>query len=289
MPDSWDWKKTVILLIPAVLLVAGVLVAVLLRRTLRTRVRMEKQLRADPDINEWLVVFGWSRKILYVPTILYSLVACGLMLLRQHGVLPNLNEAAVGGIWIALFVLNFLVDEYEISIKVLLIFVLSALALFLWLHFLGWVESFLSFFGNFGTTIGWQGYLVIALLFATAAAMSRGRSTARGSTRAISSNGCWGSGGSSSPSPTSAASPSCCLWDGSANGPPGSNPSAASSPSTATRRRGKDETIADCRLQIADCGLSRRRIRQSRHGAGRFFSPNPQSAIRNPKWQSRRL
>jgi len=172
MPDSWDWKKTVILLIPAVLLVAGVLVAVLLRRTLRTRVRMEKQLRADPDINEWLVVFGWSRKILYVPTILYSLVACGLMLLRQHGVLPNLNEAAVGGIWIALFILNFLVDEYEISIKVLLIFVLSALALFLWLHFLGWVESFLSFFGNFGTTIGWQGYLVIALLFATAAAIS---------------------------------------------------------------------------------------------------------------------
>jgi len=168
----WDWKKTIILLIPVALLAAGVLLAVLLRGTLRTRMQMEKQLRDDPDINEWLVVFGWSRKILYVPTILYSLIACGLMLLKQHGLLGQLNEAAVGGIWIALFILNFLVDEYEISIKVLLIVVLFALALFLWLHFLGWVVSFLHFFRRFGTNIGWQGYLVIALLFASAAAIS---------------------------------------------------------------------------------------------------------------------
>ena len=113
----WDWKKTVILLIPVALLAAGVLLFVLFRKTIRTRVRMEKQLRADPDINEWLVVYGWSRKILYMPTIVYSLIACALMLLKQHGVGGNLNAATVGGFWIALFILNFLVDEYEITVR----------------------------------------------------------------------------------------------------------------------------------------------------------------------------
>ncbi len=168
----WDWKKTIILLIPVALLVSGGVLFILFRKTFRTRVRMAKQLRDDPDINEWMVVFGWSRKVLYMPTVVYSLIACGLMLLKHGGLLPNLNEATVGGIWIALFILNFLVDEYEISIKVLLIVVLSALSLFLWLHFLGWVQAFLGFFKNFGTSIGWQGYLVIALLFATAALVS---------------------------------------------------------------------------------------------------------------------
>ncbi|MHC4716715.1 MAG: hypothetical protein ACYS5V_07085 [Planctomycetota bacterium] len=168
----WDWKKTVILLIPVALVVAAVATFVLLRKTIRTRMRMEKQLRADPDINEWLVVFGWSRKILYMPFIVTSLIACVLMLLAQKDLLPALNPAAVGGIWLGVFIMNFLVDEYEISVKVLLILILFLLALFLWLHFLGWVEPFVRFFRHLGTSIEWTGYLVIALLFAVAAGVS---------------------------------------------------------------------------------------------------------------------
>ena len=45
------------------------------RKTIRTRLRMEKVIRDDPDINDWLVIFNWTTKILYVPTIAASFLA----------------------------------------------------------------------------------------------------------------------------------------------------------------------------------------------------------------------
>ncbi len=156
---DWDWKKWVVFLLPFVLTAAGVLILYLMRKTIRTRMRMEKQLRADPDINEWLVIFGWSRKVLYVPTIVTSLLAAALSpLMNQTG------EYILGGIWIAVFFLNFLVDEYEISIKVLLIIVLCGTVLYLWLLFMGWEDDFLRFLKKLKVSLNWLGYLLIALI-----------------------------------------------------------------------------------------------------------------------------
>ncbi|MCK4623825.1 MAG: hypothetical protein KAV00_00820, partial [Phycisphaerae bacterium] len=66
----WDWKRIVIFSVPFVLLLFGAVAWLFLRKTIRSRARVAKQLKADPDINEWMVVFSWSRKILYVPVIL---------------------------------------------------------------------------------------------------------------------------------------------------------------------------------------------------------------------------
>ena len=159
----WDWKRVAIFCIPFVLILIAVIVWFFMRKTLRTRMRMERQLREDPDINEWLVVFGWSRKILYMPTVLASLAACILMLLRQAG-LP-LNEHVIGGAWLGVFFLNFLVDEYEMSIKVLLIVVLCLVVLGLWLAALDWLMPFLRFFRNVRFCMSAQGYLILAGLF----------------------------------------------------------------------------------------------------------------------------
>ncbi|MCK4624921.1 MAG: hypothetical protein KAV00_06400, partial [Phycisphaerae bacterium] len=109
----WDWKKIVIFSVPFVLLLFGAIAWLFLRKTIRSRVRVAKQLKADPDINEWLVVFSWSRKVLYVPVILTSLVAFILMLMKDGGWIPGINAGIVGGIWVGVFILNFLVDEYE--------------------------------------------------------------------------------------------------------------------------------------------------------------------------------
>ncbi len=164
----WDWKKIVIFSVPFVLLLFGAIAWLFLRKTIRSRVRVAKQLKADPDINEWLVVFSWSRKVLYVPVILTSLVAFILMLMKDGGWIPGINAGIVGGIWVGVFILNFLVDEYEMSIKVLLIVLLCVIVLLLWLMFMGWLMPFLKFFRHFGIEISPMGYMLLAMVFSLA-------------------------------------------------------------------------------------------------------------------------
>lgn len=169
---NWDWKMWVVFSIPFALLLAGFLALMLLRGTFRTRIGMAAQLKADPDMVEWLVVFDWSRKVLYVPTIIASLIAAGLTCLRDHGVFPNMDMGLVGGIWLAIFFLNFLIDEYVINLKVLIVTTLLVLAMLLWLDHLNWLKPFLHSFRHFGIQISSMGYLVLAGVFSLAVLIS---------------------------------------------------------------------------------------------------------------------
>ena len=161
---AWTWQKTAVFCVPFVLVGIALAAMFLLRKTLRTRVRIAAHLRDDPDINEWLVVFGWSRKALYVPTIIASLICWLLMLLFEAGHL-GIDPGVLGGIWLAVFILNFLVDEYEMSIKVLMLLLLCAAVLFIWLAFLGRLGGFLSAFGAIRASMNSTVYLILAALF----------------------------------------------------------------------------------------------------------------------------
>jgi len=167
--DWTNWKDLAIFATPFVLVFLGGIVWLLLRKTLRTRHRMQRQLRDDPDIDEWLVVFNWSRKVLYVPTIIASLAAAGLMVFFPTDSAPS---SVIGGVWLAVFFCNLLVDEYEISVKVLLIAVLSCMVLGLWLAALDWVVPFLKWFRHLGIRMNALGYLIIAVIFLLAVGVS---------------------------------------------------------------------------------------------------------------------
>ncbi|MCK4275126.1 MAG: hypothetical protein KAX78_01325 [Phycisphaerae bacterium] len=169
MPGNWDLKTTIIFLIPFAVLAVGVIVWVFVRRTIRTRVRTGKTLKADPDINEYLVVFGWTRKVLYIPTILASLGGCVLMLFFD---LSGTAAQIVGGVWFGVFFANFLIDEYDINIKVLLIGVLCVIGAGLWLVSMGWLGDFLRFFRHLGISLAAMGYLLIAIVFTLAVVIS---------------------------------------------------------------------------------------------------------------------
>ena len=168
LAEAWDAKRIAVFAAPLAMILLGLIAWVFLRKTIRTRMRMEKQLRDDPDINEWLVVFNWSRKVLYAPTVVASLAAFAITLFRPSEAVSEI----VGGCWLAIFFLNFLVDEYEMSIKVLLICLLCVLVLVLWLTFLDWLGAFLRFFGRLDVVISAVGYLMITLIFALAVAIS---------------------------------------------------------------------------------------------------------------------
>ncbi len=165
---DWQWQKWAVFSVPFILLVLGVLAWLLLRKTIRSRVRVERQLRDDPDINDWLVVFNWSRKVLYVPTIIASIVAAIVMFIRPTGD----HAGVVGGIWLAVFFVNFLIDEYEMSVKLLLIVLLCLIVLFLWLSFMDWLGGFLGVFKKLSVTINGLGYLIIAIIFLLAIGVS---------------------------------------------------------------------------------------------------------------------
>ncbi|GAH50279.1 unnamed protein product, partial [marine sediment metagenome] len=136
---NWTSNEAIATYIAVSAAAAAVIAWVVLKKTVRTRLNTARQIRDDPDINEWLVIFNWSNKILYVPTIAASLLAALLML-------TGVNPTLVGGIWFAVFFLNFLVEEYELNVKVLLIAGLCVGVLLLWMHLLGWVRPFLRVF-----------------------------------------------------------------------------------------------------------------------------------------------
>jgi MFS family permease len=163
---GWTSNQMVALYIAGGVILVVALAWLILRRTLRTRMKMERVLKEDPDIDDWLSIFNWTSKILYVPTIIASLLACVLMYLSNANVwfFGSIPDVAIGGIWLAIFFFNFLVEEYSISIKILLIGIVGVGCLLLWLHLLGWVPGFLGLFRHLALSINATGYLLISLI-----------------------------------------------------------------------------------------------------------------------------
>ncbi|HUU91370.1 MAG TPA: hypothetical protein VM238_09190 [Phycisphaerae bacterium] len=162
---DWTSNQAIAIYIALGLVAAGVIVWLVMRKTVRTRVRTEREVRQDPDIHDWLVIFNWSRKALYVPTIAVSLAASTIMFLREMGLFFDaVTPEIIGGVWFTVFFLNFMVEEFEINVKVVLIGTLCLLALLLWLHLLGWVRPFVRMFGHVTIQMSWMGYLALAII-----------------------------------------------------------------------------------------------------------------------------
>jgi hypothetical protein len=155
---DWFSNRKIALYIAVGVVVALIIAWLILRKTFRTRLRMEKALREDPDINDWLIIYNWTPKALYVPTIVVSFIAGVLLCIK--GIPP----AAIGGIWFAVFFLNFLIEEYNISIKILLITVVSLGFFLLWLHLLGQVMGFLRLFKNIAISMNATVYLLVGVI-----------------------------------------------------------------------------------------------------------------------------
>lgn len=155
---GWISNQMVAVYIALGLLITGVVSWLILRKTFRTRLKMEKIMKEDPDIDDWLVIFDLSKKALYVPTIIASFLAAILLQI------PGINETVIGGIWFGIFLVNFFIEEYNISIKVLLIVSISIGFFLLWLHLFGKVMDFLGFFKKIVISMNVHVYLLVGIL-----------------------------------------------------------------------------------------------------------------------------
>lgn len=159
-PSEIEWfsNRMIAIYIALGVIGGGVLAGFLFRKPLRTRLRMQKALKEDPDINDWLVIFEWTPKILYVPTIIASLIAAVV------SCFDSIPDGAIGGVWFTIFFINFLIEEYNISIKILLITIISIGFFLLWLHLLGWVGGFFGLFKHIAVSMNTTVYLLVGII-----------------------------------------------------------------------------------------------------------------------------
>lgn len=161
----WKSDKMIAVYIVAGLIALVVLAWAIARKTIRSRLQMQKLLVDDLDINDWLIIFNWTPKILYFPTILFSFLASVLMFLKQTGwsVFDGISPEFIGGVWFSLFLLNFLVEEYDITIKVISVSILTIGSFLLVLQLWGAIPGFLGLLSNLALSISGMGYMLLAL------------------------------------------------------------------------------------------------------------------------------
>jgi len=161
---GWGSNQMIAIYIALGVAAGGVAAWFIFAKTLRTRLRMQKVIRNDPDINDWLVVYDWTPKVLYVPTIAASFLAAIMTFLGGRFIFLSINPAILGGVWFAIFFVNFLVEEYDISIKVLLIVLVSLGFFLLWLNLSGWVWGFFRLFKRIAISMNATVYLLVGIV-----------------------------------------------------------------------------------------------------------------------------
>lgn len=161
-----DVARFLVVFAPLILLLIVLAVWLMMRRTMRTRIEMDRQLEKDSEINEWLVVFGWTNKVIYAPTVVLSLLFFALSFV------PDMPMGTLGAIWLAVFLMNFVVEEYEIGMKELLIFILAGACLFVWLVLVGLLAAIAETLGVIDARMNGFAYLAFALIFLFAIGVS---------------------------------------------------------------------------------------------------------------------
>jgi hypothetical protein len=109
---SWTMPKAIALYFGSGILSFGILAFVLLMRRATTRWEMEERLRLDGDINDWLVIFNWTKKILHVPTICCAFLAAFVVWLFPE------SGKVVGAVWFCVWLLCHTIEDNDIGLSV---------------------------------------------------------------------------------------------------------------------------------------------------------------------------
>ncbi len=128
---DWDSPKVIVCYLIIAMVVAMLLLVLLFSRAFRTRTRVEKNTRDDPDLHDWLIVYDLDEMALFYPTIIASLLAAAITYFEL------INPGIVGTFWFLIALFNFLMYKYVIGIKMLLISFFSFSLTIAFLIFLG--------------------------------------------------------------------------------------------------------------------------------------------------------
>ena len=167
---EWGAVRTVVFSIPFALALA--LVAIF-HRALRGRDHVRrnwvKSNPDDPHCKNLLIVYSLSQKAIYLPTIVTSVVVGALLVLKERwGLLADVDPKLLGGIWLGIFFVNFLVEEYDVDLRSLIIATVILAGAFMWVALMDWFPEFFRFFRRFGIQMDAASYFLIAAVFVIA-------------------------------------------------------------------------------------------------------------------------
>lgn len=160
--QDWPLGKHIVFAAPFIL---GVVMIVLFWVLMRRKDKLRKDFQADnPDdpnaLENILIVYKLSNKALYYPTIIASLLMAWLLALDI-----GCNPKTLGGIWLAIFFANFLVEEYDVDLRVVLITLFGIAAVLLWVGYMEWMREFRQLFEKFAISLDAPAFLLIAIIF----------------------------------------------------------------------------------------------------------------------------
>ncbi len=122
-----------------ILIEVGVIIVL---KTARTRYSVERQIVEHREVHEYVVLWDRPRWILYIPVLGASLLFGLLMCLHSADLMPAaVTPQMLGGVWAVLVLLNVLVEQFHMSIKVFFLIVLTVVAMLLTLHLLGYADD----------------------------------------------------------------------------------------------------------------------------------------------------
>ncbi|MHC5034298.1 MAG: hypothetical protein ACYTFZ_04620 [Planctomycetota bacterium] len=163
--EPWASDTMIATYILSGVVLAAELAAVILLKTARTRYSVERKILEHRDVNEYVILWDRPRWVLYTPAMVLALLFGAFLLLRQWNLFPRaVTPRMLGGIWLVLCILNVCVEQFHMSIKVVLIIVPTIAAFLLVLHLIGYADEAVKLLRYAAVEVPVKLYFVTALM-----------------------------------------------------------------------------------------------------------------------------
>jgi hypothetical protein len=163
--EAWNNDRRIATYILAGVIVGLEIIVIILLKTARTRYSVERQIVEHREVHEYVILWNRPRWILYTPTMVLSLVFGITLALRSAGIVPQaVPPRVLGGIWVVLCMLNVLVEQFHMSVKVVFIVVPTLGAALLVLHLFGYADEAIRLVRFTAVDVPPKLYLLAALM-----------------------------------------------------------------------------------------------------------------------------
>ena len=131
----------------------------------QTRFNVEERIVEYEEITEYVILWNRPRWVLYIPTLILSVIFALVLGLQNSGVMPQVVSAStLGGTWVFLGFVNVLIEQFHIEAKDVIMFfsILGFLALLL--YFLGIAEQAIALYRYLGVALPAKFYVMAAFV-----------------------------------------------------------------------------------------------------------------------------
>ena len=131
----------------------------------QTRFDVEERIVEYQEITEYVILWNRPRWVLYIPSLILSLLFALILGLQRGEVIPEVvSLSTLGGTWVFLGFINLLIEQFHIEIKDVVIFFSTLGFLALLLYFLGLAPQAIALYRYLGVALPMKFYIMAAFV-----------------------------------------------------------------------------------------------------------------------------